>query len=144
MVIFEKKCGCRVFSFKVGPYLVADFTDFCFVYWDRKLKVSSCRLLLLVIYQSSQSVLHAQWTNERAAVPSIAISLDGWASFSVIERTDYVFLRNGIFFCFSTFFLKNVIFGYALLNIEEALLTYLSNLFHLTQIRYHWKFQFVS
>ena len=98
MVIFEKKCGCRVFSFKVGPYLVADFTDFCFVYWDRKLKVSSCRLLLLVIYQSSQSVLHAQWTNERAAVPSIAISLDGRASFSVIERTDYVFLRNGIFF----------------------------------------------
>ena len=106
MVIFEKKCGCRVFSFKVGPYLVADFTDFCFVYWDRKLKVSSCRLLLLVIYQSSQSVLHAQWTNERAAVPSIAISLDGRASFSVIERTDYVFLRNGIFFCFSTFFFE--------------------------------------
>ena len=125
MVIFEKKCGCRVFfSFKVGPYLVADFTDFCFVYWDRKLKVSSCRLLLLVIYQSSQSVLHAQWTNERAAVPSIAISLDGRASFfSLIEGTDYVFLRNGIFFCFSAyffFFLKNVIFGYALLNIEEG------------------------
>ena len=139
IVIFEKKRCCRVFSFRGRTIVVG-------LYWLLRLlrpKIRSKQLLLLlVIYQSSQSVLHAQWANERA-VPSIAILLEEPPrfSFSVIERTDYVFLRNGLF-CFCIFFSLNIHFGYAWFIIEEGLL--LSNLFHLTQIWYHWKFQFVS